>query len=79
MVRGRYNREESSERYNFFWLLIWTKGAECQGMWGASRRLKKRKGRALKVKRESVDVLWKRNPEIGVLHVIRTGIAGNEF
>ena len=42
-------------------------------------RLKKRKGRALKVKRESVDVLWKRNPEIGVLHVIRTGIAGNEF
>ena len=43
LVRGRYNREESSERYNFFWLWIWTKWAECQGMWGASRRLKKKK------------------------------------
>ena len=27
LVRGRYNREESSERYNFFWLWIWRKGA----------------------------------------------------
>ena len=43
------------------------------------KRFKKRKGWTLKVKRESVEVLWKRNPEIGILHVIRTGIAGNEF
>lgn len=40
---------------------------------------KKRKGWTLKVKRESVEVLWKRNPENGVLHLIRTSIAGNEF
>ena len=27
----------------FFWLWIWTMGVECQGMWGASRRFKKKK------------------------------------